>query len=71
MDRRILTEWLNELDLAVGRIDKTDFDALGRHVERFMDRRCAHDVTPEVDAVIDRRCGYTNMIKRSEFHRFH
>src|SRR5687768_1564594 len=57
MQRAVLAQGLDQLDLAVGRIDEADPYPLRRQVEGLVDRRRAEHVAIERDALLDRRGG--------------
>src|ERR1044072_2619699 len=54
-DRAILAEWLNQLDLVVGRVDEAAADPLGGQVERRAMRFGVEHVAIGFEAPFDRR----------------
>src|SRR6478672_7416377 len=54
-DRRIIAERLDQLDLAVGRIDEADADALRGEVERLAVRLGVEQISVELQTVLNRR----------------
>jgi hypothetical protein len=59
---------LDQLDLAIGRVDEADAHALRRKIERLAMRLGAEHGPIELQALLDRRGCDPDMIQASEFH---
>ena len=68
VQRAVLAERLDQLYLAVGRVDEADPHALRRQVERLVDPGCAEHVAIERDALLDRWGGDADMVEAAEIH---
>src|ERR1700712_1639345 len=68
MDRAVLAIGLDQLDLAVGRVDEADPHALGRQIEGLVDLRRAKQVAVERDALLDRGGGDTDVVQTADDH---
>src|SRR5436190_1941001 len=68
VDRRVRPKRLDQLDLAVGRIDEADFHALRGQVERLADHLRPHHVAIEGDRGDDRGGGDPDMVEAAELH---
>src|SRR3546814_20250687 len=67
VQRRILSQRLDQLDLAVGGIDEAHPHPLRRQVERLVDLGRAQHVALERDALLDRWGGDTAMVQAAQF----
>src|SRR6185312_15309154 len=61
-DGRAVAERLDQLDLAVGRIDEADAHALRGKVERRSMRLGAENIAVKLEALLDRRGGDPDMV---------
>src|SRR3546814_13799855 len=68
VQRRILSQRLDQLDLAVGGIDEAHPHPLRRQVERLVDLGRAQHVAIERDALLDRWGGDPDMVQAAQFH---
>jgi hypothetical protein len=69
-DRRLRAKRLDQLDLAVRRIDEADAYALRGQVERRAMRFRAEEGEVELQAPLDRRRRHADMVQATEFHSF-
>src|SRR3546814_7939105 len=67
-DRRVLAQRLDQLDLAVGRIDEAHTHALRRQVERLVDLRRAKQADVHFDRFLDRRRRNADMVEATDRH---
>src|SRR5439155_17695272 len=67
-DRAVLAQRLQQLDLAVRRVDEAHPHALCRQVERFVDLRRTEQVAIHRDAFLDRRRRDADMVEAAEVH---
>src|SRR3954452_22528758 len=67
-DRRVWPKRLDQLDLGVGRVDKTEADALRGKLERGPVRLRAEHIAVDLEALLDRRGRDADMVEAAEFH---
>src|SRR3546814_21095377 len=67
-DRRVLAQRLDQLYLAVGRIDEAHTHALRRQVERLVDLRRAKQADVHFDRFHDRRRRNADLVEATDRH---